>query len=106
MACKICRGAICSITRVVNTPAKETVIEYDDRERPFPNRDLHHAGDRKFITGIIDQIRSKKFVFIQCGADMNCAAVVLMLTKPVNRVWKDQFFYCWGCRRSERKTRD
>src|SRR3989337_909790 len=88
------RSAIRSIARVVDTTSKEAVIQQDDREGSLSNRYLHHARNRQPVAGIVDQIRSIKFAFIQRFTNVNITASKIMLAKPIYRKRKDQLFCC------------
>src|SRR5215207_7491152 len=101
-----CRSAVCSITRVVNTAAKESMIHNDYRKWTLPNRNLHDAGNRQSIAGISDQIRRVFLVFIERGTNVDFAALEIMPSKSIDRVWKDQLLECGRRGRSERQGCD
>src|SRR5258705_8034884 len=97
---KECRSAICSISRCVNTSTKESMIHEDHRERSLSHRNLHDASDRQSVAGIVNQITFVRFVFLECGTDMDITTLEIMLAKPIYRIRKDQLLNCrrWrGC---------
>ena len=70
------------------------MVHHNDREWSFTRWNIHHARNRQPVAGIIDQITRVRIRLSECFTDMNFAALILVLTKSINRIWKDQLFSC------------
>ncbi len=102
MFSQVGRGAIGPIARAIHAATKEPVVHDNDRERSLADRDLHHAGNRQSVTGIVDQVTGIKLIFIlERGTDMDLPILKIMLAKSFKRIRKDQFFDGWSWRGCE-----